>query len=446
MPRRPSLRTLRTNCLLCIGFALTPAAVLAQAEPPPDRPWPRHTIDNSSRGADGVRVADVNGDGLLDIATGWEEGGVTRVYLHPGHDRVRSRWPAVTVGRTPSVEDAVFADLDGDGAIDVLSSCEGKTRSVFVHWAPNKPERYLDPVGWDSEVIPATKDRSAWMFALPMHIDGQHGIDLVVGSKGRDGLVGWLQAPANPRRLPDWKLHLLYQAGWIMSLMARDVDADGDLDVVISDRKGKSTGVLWLENPGSTAATGDWPEHRIGASGQEVMFLDVPHSCAQPPATIITAVRPGKIYRFHRPADPTRPWPVNVHQVRFPHGLGTAKAVRQGDLDGDGSADIVYSCGNASPPKRGIVWLKPHRHQGKVHWTSQELSGPEGIKFDRIELLDLDGDSDLDVLTCEERHHGRGLGVIWFENPFGDNQAPSPQPSVRQMFSPRRPTTAATPP
>ena len=26
------------------------------------------------------------------------------------------------------------------------------------------------------------------------------------------------------------------------------------------------------------------------------------------------------------------------------------------------------------------------------------------------------GDGDLDVLTCEEREAGRGLGVFWYEN------------------------------
>jgi hypothetical protein len=34
-------------------------------------PWRRHTIDGSSLGADGVRLADVNGDGLADRATNW---------------------------------------------------------------------------------------------------------------------------------------------------------------------------------------------------------------------------------------------------------------------------------------------------------------------------------------------------------------------------------------
>ncbi|HBM76648.1 MAG TPA: VCBS repeat-containing protein, partial [Verrucomicrobiales bacterium] len=37
-----------------------------------------------------------------------------------------------------------------------------------------------------------------------------------------------------------------------------------------------------------------------------------------------------------------------------------------------------------------------------------------GSKFDLIELIDLDEDGDLDVVTCEEL---AGLGLIWYENP-----------------------------
>ena len=56
-------------------------------------------------------------------------------------------------------------------------------------------------------------------------------------------------------------------------------------------------------------------------------------------------------------------------------------------------------------------------------WDWHHLSGTEGYKFDRIELVDLDGDGDLDVLTCEENYgpNSEGLGVIWFENPFNIN-------------------------
>ena len=63
------------------------------------KPWKRHTIDKSSIGADGIRLLDVNGDGLNDIATGWEEGGIIRAYLHPGKAKAKELWPKVTVGK-----------------------------------------------------------------------------------------------------------------------------------------------------------------------------------------------------------------------------------------------------------------------------------------------------------------------------------------------------------
>ena len=42
------------------------------------------------------------------------------------------------------------------------------------------------------------------------------------------------------------------------------------------------------------------------------------------------------------------------------------------------------------------------------------LGGRAATKFARAEVIDLDGDGDLDVVTCEERE---SLGVIWYENP-----------------------------
>ena len=117
--------------------------------------WKRQVIDDSSRGADGIRLADVNGDGLPDIATGWEEGGTVRVYINPGPAKAGDKWPAVTVGRVGDVEDAVFADLDGDGAMDVVSCCEGKTKTMFIHWAPRERDRYRDEQAWQTEPLPA---------------------------------------------------------------------------------------------------------------------------------------------------------------------------------------------------------------------------------------------------------------------------------------------------
>ena len=37
------------------------------------KPWTRHTIDNSSRGAGGVKLIDINTDGRPDVATAWKK-------------------------------------------------------------------------------------------------------------------------------------------------------------------------------------------------------------------------------------------------------------------------------------------------------------------------------------------------------------------------------------
>jgi len=380
-----------------------------------ERPWPRHTIDDSSRGADGVRLADVSGDSHVDIVTGWEEGGVTRVYLNPGPAKAKTTWPAVTVGKTPNVEDAVFCDLDNDGATDVLSCCEGRTRTVFVHWAPKEPGRTLDPKAWTTEPLPASAGRMMWMFAVPFPVDRRHGIDFVAAGKGKGADIGWFESPANPRDLAAWTWHPLQKVGWIMSLRTADVNQDGFADILVSDRKGPTRGVFWLEHPGPDADLARpeaWRRYDIGGGGREVMFLDVADLDGDGLHDVVVATKPRDILFLRCLSRDALKW--EMHTIRMPDTAGTAKAVAVGDIDADGKMDLVFSCEGAGPPRSGVMWLSRRDSPTVGRWQAHDISGPEGVKFDRIELLDLDGDGDLDVLTCEER---AGLGVIWYENP-----------------------------
>ena len=404
MKRPPLLfTTLSTAAITVVAFA----AATADA-----RPWVRHTIDDSSRGADGIRTADINGDGLLDLTTGWEEGGVVRVYLNPGRQAATQPWPAVTVGRVASPEDAVFADIDGDGATDVVSSCEGTTRKIFIHWSPANPASLLDETAWQTEPLPAADNGQMWMFALPMQIDGQHGVDLIVGSKGSNASIGWLESPADPRQTDAWTYHRLCDAGWIMSLIPHDVDNDGDQDVVASDRRGPGRGVFWLENPGAAEAArgGRWQKHLLGAADREVMFLDLGGPAGHAPGSIVAACKDREIVILSPSGQQlTADWQRT--SIPFPSGCGRAKAAATADIDLDGHADLVFTCEGATEQLSGVRWLSRKR---AGDWDDHEVSGPEGIKFDRIELIDCDQDGDLDILTCEERSN---LGVIWYENP-----------------------------
>ena len=61
--------------MVVLSLLLVGELAAASANSKLGRPWVRHAIDDSSRGADGVRLRDVDGNGLLDIVAGWERGG-----------------------------------------------------------------------------------------------------------------------------------------------------------------------------------------------------------------------------------------------------------------------------------------------------------------------------------------------------------------------------------
>lgn len=358
-------------------------------------PWKRHTIDATGRGADGVKLADANGDGRLDVVSGWEEAGEVRVYFNPGPGKSRDPWPTVTVGKAASPEDAIFADLDNDGFTDVISFCEGKTRAVFVHWGSRAGT-------WEMQPVPAARDRTMWMFGAMLQVDGKHGADIIAGGKLAGAGLGWFESPANPRDLAAWKWHPMRPVGWVMSILTPDMDGDGDSDVLFSDRRGERSGVYWLENP-------SWKEHAIGSAGREVMFIDHVDFDRDGRKDVLAAVKPGEIHvHLSRSANGTK-WESSVIPVRA--NVGTAKAVRAADLDGDGTLEIAYSCEQALGEKTGVVYLK---RAASGEWIAHDVAGPEGVKYDLIELIDIDGDGDLDILTTEEVDR---LGVIWYENP-----------------------------
>lgn len=374
--------------------------------------WPRHTIDAARpldhlSGADGVRPGDINGDGLTDFVTGWEEGKSIRVCLNPGPEKAKEPWEATTVSRVSSPEDAVFADLDGDGHLDVVSATEGKKRTVFVSWAPSDAADLTTESAWKTEAFPSTKESQWWMYTLPLDVDLDGDLDLLIGSKNAGASLTWLQNPGHEkaRQLSAWKTTRLFDVGWIMSL--RLLEENGKRHVVFSDRKGLHSGVHLL--PLLPGAPWFGKPVRIGAADEEVMFLDLAYLDDDERLDVIAAIRPDRIRVFYQPADPLTLWEDTADLDPIPSdNYGEAKAVRVGDLDGDKIPDFAITCEHANGKKAGVLW-------SNVFSEFFPISNAEGIKFDRIELIDLDNDGDLDLVTCEERS---GLGVIWFENPM----------------------------
>lgn len=366
--------------------------------------WARHTVDDTFDGADGARLADANGDGLMDIATPFEEGGRIRVYLHPGVEKVRERWPGVTVGAVESPEDAVFVDLDADGAMDVVSCTEGSSKTMFVHWAPKDPAAYIEESAWVTQALPASENKFRWMFCVPMQVDGAHGVDLVAGGKNENAELGWFEAPENPRDLAAWQWHGLLPVGWIMTIAARDMNNDGLMDIVFSDRRGDARGCWWLACPSDVKARRDpWAKFAMGGPDYEVMFMTMEHDGNE---SAWVASSGGPILEIRR-SSAEGSWAAGI--IPMPENTGTGKCAAGTDLDGDGIPEVLFTTEHANA-KHGVGYFK----RAGDSWSFHDIGGMTGTKFDMIEVYDMDQDGDLDLLTCEE--HER-LGVIWYKNP-----------------------------
>lgn len=362
--------------------------------------WQRHTIDQSFRGADGVRLADFNGDGRPDVVSGWEQSGIVRLYLHPGPANASKTWPAVSVGKAAAPEDAVPADIDGDGRLDVVSCHEGKAKKLLVHF--NRADRsdddsILDESNWSTAEFEQVRGQ-LWMFAAPLQLKDK-GFALVAGSKGSRASISILIAPQESAAdLSRWKVIRLRDAGWIMSLRVWDMDGDGDQDIVYSDRKGARRGAGWLEQPDDP--TSNWTDHPIGGGDKEMMFLDlVPPKQRGHWPVVLASTRNSVWIRYRNSGNG---W--TAEEYPNPPDVPNGKAIAR---ISDRQMAMTANTNSGNVKRTAGIWI----HE---NGTWRPIGDPVGGKYDRMEILDLNGDGAPDIMTCEERQN---LGVIWYENP-----------------------------
>ena len=332
-------------------------------------------------------------------------------------------WPAVTVGVNPNVEDAVFVDVDGDGTIDVISATEGGNRQLMINFSPTDPADYTNSSMWTtvafSTLSAPNVPNQIWIYSLVMDVNQDGNLDVVSGGKD-DAKVGWFEAPEiNKRDLSKWQYHEMGDVGWTMSLIESDMD--GDSDIVLTDRHTDFgiQGARWLENSGSDGDQNSlWTNHFIGTQYEQTMSMTFADMDGDMDLDVVIPISNDQRVLWLERLDATGDsW--TEHVINGPANVGSGKAVEVADVNNDGQLDLILSFANAVNGRSGVVWLEYSNSVFDSDWVRHEISGPDGVKFDLVAMLNLDYDGNLDLVTTEERGSDEipELGVIWYENP-----------------------------
>lgn len=375
-----------------------------------------HVVGDGGNGADGVHLADSDGNGFPDIVSGWEQSGEAMLYLNPGEDvQETRRWPAVDIAAGISlrgIEDAAFADLDADGTIDaILTSTEGRTRQLAIHrWQ----EPLLDPASWRTETL-VTPEPACFMKARAAAL-APGSVAIVAGT--REG-PGCSPAIYHFSGTDGWRGERLGGVDFkTTGIELLDIDGDGWLDVLFAGR----SEIAWLRNPGPGG--GVWRRQQISSGVSEFAVCDIDGDGAWDLVGATSRHTAIAARWFKKPADlgtPWKSWPIAAPGGRpGPPGRFVIKGVACGDLDKDGDVELVITGAGSG---HGVLSLS---HRGnpasREPWTLRRHIGfVRGMKYDNVALADIDRDGDLDIVTSEEGEGliSPGLGVLWLENPGG---------------------------
>lgn len=412
-------------------------------------PWQRHAFvagvsgAGNPDGADGLYLADFNGDGDLDAVVGHEQGLRVTLSLNPGPagNLVEGEWPTVILPTVNmcSVEDAIACDVDADGSLDIVAACETGTVRVEIMFAPSPATdaALLNPANWTRVTLDDSATRRS-MRAACADLAGDSALEIIVGEKdaGVASTVGYYSS-ATPRTGSSWAHTAIVPVGWVMQMYVIDFDGDLDLDIVYSDREGINTptpdltnrGVRWLDSDGAdppvftertiSAVEGQWKWFDL-ADWDGDTDLDVIGCRSEPPSVHEQAI-------FINGGGGTS-W--SEVAVLVPTGVGFCQHATAADVDDDGDLDLAVSYFDATNA-RSLVWqmragaaLTPTFKTGNI---SGIIDADSDVKLDNLVWFDIDEDGDVDAMSTEQHvasGTGPGLGGVYWENPLIQFLAP----------------------
>ncbi len=209
--------------------------------------WSETIISNTFTGARSIHLANLGGDGSLDIVATAETGNRVTWWENVGNG---SSWAMEDLTATLTGARSVYTgDFDGDSDLDVVAAGYNADQVIW----------YENGASWAAHTIDGSFDGAYSVYAANMDGDG----DVDVLGAARDGrLLVWWENDGNGGT---WTETTIASGLAFSSVVAKDIDMDGDIDVA-------SANVFAVPPPPSFPAVDWWENDGSGGSFTQHSF------------------------------------------------------------------------------------------------------------------------------------------------------------------------------
>ena len=359
-----------------------------------------HSIDQEFRGAYGLAVADMNGNGRKDIVVGSITDPVIAWYESP-------HWQKhLITDQHPGNITIATHDLTGNSIPDLIVGSGFNRRQrvsvEYLHWleAPNGSgqwtSHYIDEIPFLHRIGLADINGDGQLLLFVASIRGAEG---EFNEWHDPGALWCYQIPSDPinqtwqRRLIDNQLHLNH------GLSFGDVDRDGRLDILIGCRDG----LIWFEPP-SNPFTERWHKWIISdCESSEVFTVDLDGDGINE----ILSIEPwhGNTIAWYKASGNLRRDKWLRHEID--NTLNRGHALHAVDLDNDGKIEIITGYNG----KGTSLQLYRHTNLSQNQWE-KVLIDHGGLGVGLMVIDDLNHNGRMDIVAG-------GLStnnLKWYEN------------------------------